>query len=730
MSLIFFNNVISIEMPELEMEGLYRVLAISDDGHFAALILLSPPVNSANPKKIVMSIKNAKKIPLTVLDQAQEEGKVRPITLKPNSALLTVEHREGSSASRIYQQRLNVMRSFLNYETLSWAIFGSHGLGHLVREAREKHGCSRVAVYKYFSLLCLHGFKPSSLHPRYDRCGAQGVPRPCDGGRRKAGRKTNKERLGIIEEHPQRGVTAKERYMMVKVYKSLKNPKLSDQKIYNECINKLYVTEFETTQKGLVPILPVQGSYPNRRQYRYMLHAEFSGIDRLKLKTTVGHYHRNKRGMRGKSYQGVAGPGHQYAIDSTIADVYLVSSLDPRWVCGRPIVYIVVDVWSTAVVGFFVCWTGPSWKMAKVALFCVAADNDLVSSLWGLDNRIPLDPQPTLPAGFLTDRGEYNSEESRVTAENLGYSLAFNPSYRPDLKGLVEVLNRITKDEQYGFVPGAIDARRKELELKGQGFSDAKLTLKDYVAYLSAHFDAYNMSADRSYRLDAEMIAHDVEATPAGLWKWGHEIGYGYRKETEFPELVKHLLPLERAVINRSGVHFAGLTYEGAVVENEQWSAYARNFGASELPIHYFPGATSKIWWLGGDAALNQFTLSPYAKVKPTICLDEWLDAIKYSSLNRADRERKKLEYSIKMNHAVRGVIDFAKSEVDEAKTKSPESQPHFRDVRKIETNIHSTGHIGPSHVSEPSELSKVDKYHNMVSQLLSQLNKGVSDGK
>lgn len=80
----------------------------------------------------------------------------------------------------------------------------------------------------------------------------------------------------------------------------------------------------------------------------------------------------------------------------TIGDVYLRSSIDPNWIIGRPIVYVIVDVFSTAVVGFYVCLTGPSWDTAQVAIFNAVASSDLMSDLWGYDMRQSLFPAPTL----------------------------------------------------------------------------------------------------------------------------------------------------------------------------------------------------------------------------------------------------------------------------------------------------------------------------------------------
>ena len=248
--------------------------------------------------------------------------------------------------------------------------------------------------------------------PAYQNCGSPGEKRPFGEAkkgqnilRKKAGRKTIKERLvpGFVS--PQAGMSAANTKLFISLYKQLKTPTLTDVKVYRKIITNVFVKNYEISKNGLVPVMPEIGSYPNYRQFQHLINS-MNKIDKLLLDTTKGHFNRNHRGLTSKSWMNVAGPGHVFAIDSTIADIYLRSSANRAWVCGRPIVYIVVDVWSSAIVGFYVCWTGPAWNMAKVALFCTVAPKDMVANLWGIEEKILLSPEPTLPYSFRTDRGE------------------------------------------------------------------------------------------------------------------------------------------------------------------------------------------------------------------------------------------------------------------------------------------------------------------------------------
>ena len=356
---------------------------------------------------------------------------------------------------------------------------------------------------------------------------------------------------------------------------------------------------------------------------------------------TEGHFQRNLRGLKGPNFHGVVGPGHQYAIDSAVGDVHLCGSINRAWIIGRPIVYLIVDIWSTAIVGFYVCLNGPSWDTAKLALFSAFVDPRLIAELWGYAYADVLTPAPTMPFMLLCDRGEYLSAAARVTGRELGLNLAFNPAYRPDLKGLVEVLNRIAKDEQYRFIPGAIDARRRELELKSDP-KESVMTMREYVAFLQGVFVHYNLFTNRDQRLTTEMIAAGVQPSPAGLWRFGHEAGLGYRKRVPRDELFANLLHKSSIVVRRNGVFVESLRYECEIATSQRWTDEARNFGAFERSAFLFPDSASRIWTPDSDG-LHQFNLSSTARTIPETTLDEWRDSVMYSRMDRDEREYRRL---------------------------------------------------------------------------------------
>ena len=543
-----------------------------------------------------------------------------------------------------YERRREAMQPFLCLQTLRESILMHEGLGGLIRQVMTKAQVSRAYVYQQFSALCRFGFSEISLRPRWDRCGAKGKQKLNSEKhpRQKPGRKEPAQRLsmqlyGFWGEPIQPGMTEDWRDKILAADKRIPPPKPAMQERCTQIINSHFRKAMRfNADNQLEPVELLAGQFPNNRQIARVLTEYRPKLDQLLERTTIGHFNRSLRGLIARNWQGASGPGHTWAIDSTIGDIYLVSEVNRAWIVGRPVVYIMVDVWSTAVVGFYVCLTGPSWDTAQVALFNAVAAPTLMGNLWGCELQSALYPYPTLPSILLCDRGEYLSKRAKATGMKLKVNLSYTPPYRPDLKGLVEVLHRITKNTQYRFLPGSMDARRKEYELRRSNPSEACMTVRDYVQYLYQVFLRYNLTANREKRLDAHMLAAGGIPSPAGLWRLGHAMGIGVQKALSQDDLITHLLPQQKGYVTRHGVRFCQNDYESPIVEEQQWSMRARSGGKGgwEIPVHYYPGSVSKAWTLNlADKGLIDLSISDQANASPELSYDDVLDSRKFAEL-------------------------------------------------------------------------------------------------
>lgn len=126
------------------------------------------------------------------------------------------------------------------------------------------------------------------------------------------------------------------------------------------------------------------------------------------------------------------GPGTRFQVDATVADIYLVSSLDRNRIIGRPIVYAIIDVFSRLVVGIYVGLEGPSWMGAMMALDNMLADK--VEFCKGYDINITEEQWPAkhLPDIIIADRGEFEGYSVENLINNLNVKIENTSPYRGD----------------------------------------------------------------------------------------------------------------------------------------------------------------------------------------------------------------------------------------------------------------------------------------------------------
>lgn len=728
--------------------GLYRVVLHEVQFGFLVVVRLDsvvPPNQTRRGRKqLAVTKRKRKKAPPPLIGQLiwKESAEIKKLDDAKHLLEIEVEtenFKRSETDADLYKVHCTVMQGFLDFDNLREKILVDKGLGGLVREATSTSRVSSGLVYKLFSQLCRFGFVESSLRPRRDRCGGKGVLRPCDAGiRKKAGAKTTKQRIakayGVDLPPEQPGMSTDWRQLIMTADRQIPSPKPAMPQRIKLILSSGFVKKYRQEGNTLVAVDPKLGEYPNNRQIRRVLKTEIEKLQQLLEKTTKGHFDRSMRGLNGKNWEGVSGPGHTWAIDSTIGDIYLRSSVNRAWIVGRPIVYVVVDVWSTAIVGFYVCLTGPSWDTAKISLFSSAAPPELMGELWGYQPILCLTPWPTMCAVLLCDRGEYLSKGASITGAQLIPCLSYTPPYRPDLKGLVEVLHRIAKDQQFLFVPGAIDQRRQEFELRKFNPSTSVLTVRDYTQYLYTIFTDYNLTADRSHRLDAHMMAAGVFPSPAGLWRWGHEMGIGVRRALPLSELIKNLLPSDMGRVTRSGVRFAGKQYGSEIVDELRWTAYARNFGGWDISTNYFPGSVSKIWVPNPTAnGLLDLKISDYSTASPELTFDEVADAFAVGKINSAEIQHAKSMHALQSLRKVKEIVDNAKALTAEAIARYSGPMPTMMESRAIETSpgTSTTAQPSPSG-STTTQLSPDDAnemHLEMMRSVLAAANAETSNG-
>jgi hypothetical protein len=236
-----------------------------------------------------------------------------------------------------------------------------------------------------------------------------------------------------------------------------------------------------------------------------------------------------------------------------------------------------------------------SWQGAMMALLNAATDKREFCKQYGVELEDGQWDVEGISSVVLGDRGELLSEDAQRMATVLDVSVENTPSYRPDLKGLVEVSFKLIHADFSQFVDGYI-----EIDYQERGGNDyrldAKLTLDEFTEIMIYTVLDWNSHELRDYPLTADMIAQGVRAIPDDLWQWGIVNRSG--KLRKFPKSLLQfaLMKTDTATISEHGVEWRGRIYQCEYAIRQGWHVRTPDGLISKKLVHsYDPRCLDKI---------------------------------------------------------------------------------------------------------------------------------------
>ncbi len=345
------------------------------------------------------------------------------------------------------------------------------------------------------------------------------------------------------------------------------------------------------------------GRVPTLRQFKYVAYQEREKDREKWLKALHRRrYHLDHRPTVGRAADQAFGPGSIWILDSTIADIYLLSSLRKGRLIGRPILYLIVDVFSGLIVGFAVTLEGPSYIGAMLALQNATADKVEYCKRYGYDLEAMGVHWPGgwLPAKVQADNSELLSEDAKALVSRLGVGIATTRPWRPDLKGLGERRFRFINDDGVRWYPGYAPPVRnrgdKHYEL------DATLTLEDFRTQMISLIIKHNQHLIKRYPRSRFQIEEAVEPTPTALWEWGVRRRNALHSRSA-GEVLLALLPQTAGTVTRNGIEVPqlDLMYDCKRAKDEKWYDAAGDTGSWMVQISYDKRDTNAAWLAGPD---------------------------------------------------------------------------------------------------------------------------------
>jgi hypothetical protein len=550
----------------------------------------------------------------------------------------------------------------------------------LFEKISQEIGLSVPKIKKLFSRYWQRGMNRNSLLPDYVNSGAKGKERNLTDT--KVGRPKKANYQGEIAEGINITDQVKKHFQISidRYYRN--NNKLSLKEVYMRVLRDFY-SDIYYENNELKHKVWDKARIPTYNQFYYWFKKDEDIKKDITFRESEKEFNLKHRELLSNSKQETDGPGTRFQVDATIADVYLVSSLNRNRVIGRPIVYAIIDVFSRIVIGIYAGLEGPSWLGAMMALDNMICDKVEFCKKYGIDINEEQWPCKHLPEIIIADRGEFEGYSVENLINNLNIKIENTSPYRGDLKGIVERRFRTTNEKIKHTTPGAI---QKEFRKRGDRDYrlDATLTLEEFTKIYINMVLYHNSKIIDKYPMDKEMLEDEIIPTPLQLWKWGIENRKGRLKTVNREILRLNILPKGKASVSRAGIRFKGLYYSSDKAIKEQWFI---NTKVRSIEIVYDPRNMNKIY-IPFDNGLSYdecYLISTSKQYKD--CL---LEEIIFNEELEAELKEKQIQEqnqnAIDLDEEIKKIVNKAKNEKEKDIDYNKNSAQKLKGIKKNRT--------------------------------------------
>ena len=361
------------------------------------------------------------------------------------------------------------------------------------------------------------------------------------------------------------------------IYQKVIKPKLCTwNDAYTVALTKNFgLTEEDAEVFFIDPTVAARYKVPGRQQFLKVLR-------RIKEEEDTGK-EQPDRGHRGSARDYAPGPGF-FEIDATYFQIQLISRSGARNIVSRPLVYLIVDIFSGVIVGYVVSLEEPSWAVAALALHNCFADKQQTFERLSLDFKSEDWPCHHLPTVLRADRAEFVSTMGQEFPKST-IRLEITPSYTAQAKGTVEGKNNEVKHKRHRIdLPGLYKKFRSRGETDGKW--DAALNIDEFEKAIVEIIMLLNRQAVLKKHLPRDAIKDKV-STRLQLWTWGlaNRSGYTARAPSNF--VYEHLLAREVGSLKPTGIYYKNQRFNCDLLREFRYLQTAPDGGkAIELAIN------------------------------------------------------------------------------------------------------------------------------------------------
>lgn len=584
-------------------EGVYRVVLIATREDSAAVFWIGS-AEATSKKTLGTHTRKPKLVQLKTLNNSLERNQIQIISEIPHQ-LQTNSQRQRESAAKRFAKNWEILFPLVEPDKLqSMLIYGTWS-----KETKLHASTCKVSSVTVHRLLSRYFTLQMNIEwACEDRLWFKGARRNIT---KKLGRPAERFKTQHNLLAQGRNATDADRTAVAAFYDSLEQQNISIARMYADFKHHFLPKRFIIKPEGGYDLVRDESqTCITESQFRYALAKTKGELALLTDQAGNRRINLSHRPALGSAKDRIPFPGHTYIVDATVADVYLVSAFDRTRIIGRPVIYLVVDAFSSLIVSIHVSLSGPNFEEARIAMHRALADKTRWLQWLGIPEVIAQLPQGCLPTFWLVDRGELHSKANRALQTELRCNLSIAAAYRADWKSLVERLFGILNTQLIHWIPGAVTQRMRERGAPDCRL-DAVLTLKEFTRILARKAAILNLTRDMSRHLSSPMIAGDVTPNPLGFFQHGIVHKHGSAVFLDYEQSIRKTLRIESAMIDRHGMQFNKQQYSATWMQDHPFLRLAGFKGPSPIKAIKSPDDPLSAWcFLPDETGMREVRLS------------------------------------------------------------------------------------------------------------------------
>lgn len=410
---------------------------------------------------------------------------------------------------------------------------------------------------------------------------------------------------------------------------------------YEDMLHKHYMVQTNDGNVVSWDLLPEEQLPTYPQFYNYAV-KKLSIEEKEAIRTSRAEQRNNKRLLLSDAMKGVRGPGDTVEVDALETDLFLVSTQDHEQTIGRGILYLMIDVWSRAIIAMSVGFENNSVLACTDLLLNLADDKVAYCERYGITFTKSLWPSNIIPRRMRVDRGaDFRSDKLESILNGLGIDRMMAPAATGSMKGIVEQEFHQIKFNQNDIVEGSglIEKRHDS-----QHHKEAKLTISEFTAMCINYVINHNQKYLQYYKMNKAMMDANVEPIPIKLWEYGCKKYGSPRPIADNSQFIWNLLTPDTAFLDRSGIRWKGLYYMNFQDKDLMHEMYKQGRKVKKIDVKYDPRDIGALYYMRNGRLI-------VAKLNPDKFGNEGFSGLTYKEYMEYLNTKKRMDASGKMHN-------------------------------------------------------------------------------